>query len=134
MQQCKKRIRHHQFGCCSIYLRRQLEWPVMHCIMCTQLLRTSDHWGQSRGWGKDTDAVRVMLYRHLMVVLIAFRDWRRGCRRLGNGVAILRKKVIGGVSILRSWQTKNASGIGFTQNLWYSILIFWFFIFVVNFI
>lgn len=110
------------FGCCNICPRRRLEWPEKLCTVCIRVIRMSRRW--DRGIGEH----KVRCWRWDTGVVIAFTGWRVMCKRLGNGGAICGKKVAGRASILRSWLTRNASGISFTPKSWYSIFIVFYFI------
>lgn len=103
---------HPHIWCYSIYLRRHLEWPVRHCKVCIQVVQCSC---SSRCIG----AVKVKFPPRGICVAIVFVNSKLRCRRLGDGVAVPGNKVTSQVSILRSWLTRNASGISFIPKLWY---------------
>lgn len=106
----------------SKYPRRHLEWLEKPSIIW--VIRVCHHWHQGIGvpkvklWPPDTGAV------------IASRSWKTRCRRLGNGVTV-RPMIANWISILRFWQTKNASGTSFTPNQRWSFPDFciWFYSF-----
>lgn len=85
-----------------------------HRILCTQkswILLSCRHQG--------IGAARVNFQMQHTGVAIVSRDWKLRCRGLGDGVAIPGTKSSSQASILRFWQTRNASGINSTPKLWY---------------